>query len=100
MRFLHPGYKDEHVLFLQVPALHRWHGIHHRTALEVCAIVAGNAGTATSRRHEPSESYVNPMDIRAVSQYHQVHPYGHYKTATAEFEAGRDKPVSSSLEER
>ncbi|KAH0829877.1 hypothetical protein FOPE_10495 [Fonsecaea pedrosoi] len=40
--FLHPGYPDDDSLLLSLPALDSPDGIHHQTALDVCALVAGN----------------------------------------------------------
>lgn len=42
IRFLHPGYPDEHAVLLVLPALDSSDGIHHGLALDSCAIVADN----------------------------------------------------------
>jgi hypothetical protein len=42
IRFLHPGYPNEHCLLLVLPALDVPEGVHHGLALDVCAMVADN----------------------------------------------------------
>lgn len=42
IRFLHPGYTGQQSLLLALPALDKPNGIHHQTALDACAIVAGS----------------------------------------------------------
>jgi hypothetical protein len=41
--FRHPGYRGEHNIIMVLPALdNAQEGIHHETALNACAVVAGN----------------------------------------------------------
>lgn len=76
IRFLHPGYPDEHSLLLALSALDSPNGIHHQTALDACAIVANNRwdGFFTLDRHGGERVPTDDMNVSldADAYYFQV----------------------------
>lgn len=76
IRFLHPGYPEEHSLLLVLPALDSPNGIHHQTALDACAIVADSRwdGFFTLDRRGAERIPTNDMNISldAEAYYFQV----------------------------
>lgn len=63
VRFYHPGYPKTDALLLSLPALDQ-NGIHHQTALDVCAIIANNRwdGFFTADREGQQQISTDDLD--------------------------------------
>jgi hypothetical protein len=78
IRFLHPGYPDEHSILLVLPALDSHNGFHHGTALDACAIAAGSRwdGYFTFDREGVQRVSADNMDLSLDADAYYFHVPG------------------------
>jgi hypothetical protein len=78
IRFLHPGYPDEHSVLLVLPALDSPDGVHHGLALDSCAIMADNRwdGYFTLDREGVQRVPTDDMDLSLDADAYYFHVPG------------------------